>query len=706
MYKLLSLTITNRIKNVLPRLIHQDQKGFMANRSITDNTRLMMDLILEVERQDESGLILLVDYEKAFDSLSWGFISKTLSMYNFGPKIINWIETLRRNSKSCIILNGHLSEYFLLGRGCRQGDPISPYLFILCGEILSTAIRNDKLLEGIVIHNKENKISQYADDTSLYLRDSEKVLTQALKALNWFYTISGLKINIKKTKVIRIGKIRESDRRYCREKDLEWVTEFVSLGITFEIRDMPNITNYNIDLKLIDIQTLLNAWTLRNITPIGRIKVAKSLALSKITHILLSLPSPSQECIQKLDKMFTTFIWRGKRHAVNKHILHAPLEMGGLNMIKIQDFDLGLKLTWLRKYIRSIEPWHEIATKLQIDRLFFVGPREISRIMVNCHNPFWKDVCRAAIKLYDCVTFSNPLDILKAPLWGNYFRNVPTQYSWFKYGVVEVGDIFREGLLLDRQELSDKVKSIVPVITYMGISNAIPRVWKQTIEENFLSTQNMALTKFQHIVLADRKGCRTIREQFQTKILETHWTNGWNGALTDIISDQQWSAVYGSLWKQKISPNTIYFQYQVINRTLVTNEKLMQFRIRDNDLCSYCIDDVETIHHLLYSCPLVLSLWEQVQKWCSDNNYNKIILEDKFILIGVNNTDHLTQTVVNITKHTIYKSKFKNKIPSLQQVLYTWKSCMEVEGYIAMSNNKYKTFLGKWSPIFKSLKEL
>ena len=76
MYKLLSLTITNRIKTVLPRLIHQDQKGFMANRSITDNTRLMMDLILEVERQDESGLILLVDYEKAFDSLSWGFISK------------------------------------------------------------------------------------------------------------------------------------------------------------------------------------------------------------------------------------------------------------------------------------------------------------------------------------------------------------------------------------------------------------------------------------------------------------------------------------------------------------------------------------------------------------------------------------------------------------------------------------------------------
>ena len=75
LYKLLSITITNRLRTVLPKLIHEDQKGFMANRSITDNTRLMMDVVLEMERRYESGLILLVDYEKAFDSLSWGFIS-------------------------------------------------------------------------------------------------------------------------------------------------------------------------------------------------------------------------------------------------------------------------------------------------------------------------------------------------------------------------------------------------------------------------------------------------------------------------------------------------------------------------------------------------------------------------------------------------------------------------------------------------------
>ena len=83
----------------------------------------------------------------------------------------------------------------------------------------------------------------------------------------------------KTTKIIRKGKIRESDHRYCRENALIWVTKFVSLGITFKIRHMANITNYNIELKLVEVQKLLNVCQPRNITPIGRIKVVKRLAL-------------------------------------------------------------------------------------------------------------------------------------------------------------------------------------------------------------------------------------------------------------------------------------------------------------------------------------------------------------------------------------------------------------------------------------------
>ena len=126
-------------------------------------------------------------------------------------------------STFCLILNGHLSDSCVLQRGCRQGDPISPYLFILCSEFLTLALKNVRNLEGIIIKNKERECSQYADDTSIFLKASENNLRLCLSILSWFYHVSGLKINIKKTKVIRIGPIRETDRRFCRENDPEKV---------------------------------------------------------------------------------------------------------------------------------------------------------------------------------------------------------------------------------------------------------------------------------------------------------------------------------------------------------------------------------------------------------------------------------------------------------------------------------------------------
>ena len=156
-YKLASSVIASRLKNVLHKLIHEDQKGFISGRFIGENIRLIYDILFETKQQEIPGLLLSIDFQQAFDSVSWKFITKTLDYFNFGPSFKKWINIFQNGSESCILQNGHMSDYFCLQRGCRQGDPISPYIFILCAEVLSHMIRKDTNINGIVIDKNEFK---------------------------------------------------------------------------------------------------------------------------------------------------------------------------------------------------------------------------------------------------------------------------------------------------------------------------------------------------------------------------------------------------------------------------------------------------------------------------------------------------------------------------------------------------------------------
>ena len=108
-------------------------------------------------------------------------------------------QTFYNDISSCIINNGHCSDYFKLGRGVRQGDPLSPYLFILVLELLAAALKNDKDITGVQIENSEFLLSQYADDSSLILDDNPHSLEKSLLVLSLFSECSGLKVNLDKT---------------------------------------------------------------------------------------------------------------------------------------------------------------------------------------------------------------------------------------------------------------------------------------------------------------------------------------------------------------------------------------------------------------------------------------------------------------------------------------------------------------------------
>ena len=129
-YKLASGVIASRIKTVLDKIISVTQRGFIAGRQISDCTRLVYDVMQAAETNNLTGLLLLIDFQKAFDSISWNFLYKTLDLFGFCPKFINWIKLFNNDIEMYVLQSDYLSKKIKVGRGCRQGDPIAPYLFL------------------------------------------------------------------------------------------------------------------------------------------------------------------------------------------------------------------------------------------------------------------------------------------------------------------------------------------------------------------------------------------------------------------------------------------------------------------------------------------------------------------------------------------------------------------------------------------------
>ena len=243
-YKIIAKALATRMKKVLPDLIHKDQTGFLKNRYIGENIRKILDIIEICDEENIPALLAAIDFEKAFDKLEWSHINRCLEYFNFGPTFQKWIKTLYKNITSSVINNGYATETFTISRGVRQGCPISPYLFILCVEPLASALRASNEVKGIEIKSETYKLCQYADDTSLLLHFDEQSLREAFLMLNKFQSISGLKINLEKTKLLKLGSAKDIQGTLAPELNLEWTNEPISIlgvQITTKTKDLAKL---------------------------------------------------------------------------------------------------------------------------------------------------------------------------------------------------------------------------------------------------------------------------------------------------------------------------------------------------------------------------------------------------------------------------------------------------------------------------------
>ena len=198
-YKILAKAPANRLTKFLPLLIDEDQTGYVKQRFIGNNIKIIEDIMIYTKQNNVKGIMLTIDFEKAFDSLKWSYLDKSLENFNFGFKFRSYVKTLYNEICASVLNNGHISKWCSINRGVRQGCPLSLYLFIIAVETLANWIRTDNNIRGICIHNTEIKITQLADDTTCF------VIQSLITIFKDFEKCSGLKMNIDKTMAKVIG---------------------------------------------------------------------------------------------------------------------------------------------------------------------------------------------------------------------------------------------------------------------------------------------------------------------------------------------------------------------------------------------------------------------------------------------------------------------------------------------------------------------
>ena len=401
-------------------MISSDQSGFVKGRFIGENTRLLYDVMNYTEKHKLPGLLLMIDFEKAFDTLSFKFIKETLSFFNFGPMFKKWISLFAKNIKTAVQLNGFLSNFFEIERGCRQGDPISPYIFILCAEILAIKIRSSTDIKGFFINNVEYKISQFADDTSLLLDGSDSSLNKTLDVLHKFSIISGLKVNFDKTHVIWLGIHKYSTRSIKTKWKLKWGgTSFKLLGIQFHV-DLDKMISINFTEKNDRIKNSIKFWDRRELTPIGRITVVKSILLPLLTHLFMSLPNPNIQVLQEINKIFHDFVWGG-RPKIKSSVFIKEFKDGGLKMIDTVSYMKSLKLTWFRRLLIGSDKkcFTFVNNLFNYDKIFMFGKCYLEGECKMLFNYFWKDVLLAYSDFIDNMKITTIEQFVNCPLFYN-----------------------------------------------------------------------------------------------------------------------------------------------------------------------------------------------------------------------------------------------------------------------------------------------
>ena len=679
-YKILAKCIANRLSTVLSTIISENQVGFVKGRNVSSLIRTIDDTIETLRNTQNPGILLAIDYKRAFDSISKEYMLYAFKSFGFGDAFMKWVQVLLANTDSSINYLGWISERFAVNSGIRQGCPFSPMAFIIGLELLSIKIRHSQDLQGIVLplpvasvaESTALKILLYADDISLFLHDTHD-LQLALNLINEFSLFSNLELNINKTEAMWLGSKAGSREEYG---GIKWKSKLKILGVFFSNNIPASLNNENWSKRIDKIKELISIWSRRNLSISGKLCIIKTFLISQIVYIIQSLALP-EVVLTEINTLLFRFLWKKKNtntkafEKVKRIVICNTHENGGLNMINIKDMQNSFLLSWAIKLLKSTnETWSNIPkfifSKLGPDFISFRSNVNLKSYIGidNVTSVFWKRVLsswienKEKLKLFENDHF---IQYINSSLWNNKFvryrGNCLYFKDWSKASINFITDIKP----LNIRTLPDLLPQIGNKATRQFEYNTICTAIRSPV------AQNIPVTNIQNPFMSIQKIPKPSEIRAQ---LVKHTTtqpcsvNFWIRKLNVHLTSDHWSAARLSTNEERLR----LLSFKVLHNIYPTNILLHKMGLRDSNHCTFCRGITDYVEHFFFSCEAIRKVWDECQNYIFTKIDKHIVLTESDILLGykVNEIKNKKIKFVNhlilITKMVISKFKYGKAI--------------------------------------------
>lgn len=354
MYKILTKILANRLKSVLGGIILENQSAFIPGRSITDNVIVAFETqhFIKRKRQGKDGWVAVkADMSKAYDRVEWDFLRGIMIKMGFCNLWVDWIMACITTVKLNILVNGEEIGHVIPERGLRQGDPISPYLFILVTEGLSALIKKTVIkgeLHGINVARNAQEVTHllFADDSYFYFKAVSSEAHRFKNIMDYYSAASGQEMNLNKSSVIFSPNVKEELR-----EELGRILGVRISGAAGNYLGLPEMIGRNkTDMLGFIKQRMINrihGWGHRFLSRGGREILLKSViqAIPSYTMGVFLLP---KKLVSEVEAVMNAFWWKGewgrsmglKWKSWDK--LCVPKKWGGLGFRKMREFNISL----------------------------------------------------------------------------------------------------------------------------------------------------------------------------------------------------------------------------------------------------------------------------------------------------------------------------------------------------------------------------